>query len=564
MTDAIADVCLVGVGAVGGILAKELTSAGLKVVGFERGPAPRIADYAPRDSIRFIARADGLEWVRHEPTTTRSRADMSAELRYRTSPLNVLGGALLHWTGQASRYMPGDFNVYTNAIVNGGAERAAADLSGYDVVDWPIGYDDLEPYYEKFEWEFGVSGSAGANPFAGPRRRGYPLPPLRRSARMELFAAACRKLGYHAYDSPAGILSQAYKPPAPYDTRIAERPACVYCGHCNFYGCHVHAKAATLYTAIPVAVATGNFDLRTNAKVFRIDSDSRGNATGVSYFERDGTIREQRARVVILGAFVFETARLLLLSKTERFPNGLANLSGLVGKYILAHGDVRAYGLFDDFIVNGFIGPGSAAMRVDDFNGDNFDHTGLGFIGGGTIGTSGEGTPVSRMDVVPPDVPRWGSAYKEYFAKYYTRTFDLNIQPETLPHKDNVVDLDPSAKDAWGVPLPRVTFDFHQNEHRLHRFMAQIGEKIMRATGANKVWTGEKERPNRWAGGARMGSDPRRSVVNGWCQSHDVPNLFIVGAPVFPTLAGYPPTATIAALSYRTAEYILKQKDWFK
>jgi gluconate 2-dehydrogenase alpha chain len=203
-------------------------------------------------------------------------------------------------------------------------------------------------------------------------------------------------------------------------------------------------------------------------------------------------------------------------------------------------------------------------MRVDDFNGDNFDHTGLGFIRGGTIGTSGEGTPVSRMDVVPPDVPRWGKEYKEYFARYYTRTFDLNIQPETLPHEDNVVDLDPNAKDAWGVPLPRITFDFHQNEHLLHRFMATVGEKIMRATGASKVWTGGKERPNRWAGGTRMGSDPYRSVVNGWCQSHDVSNLFIVGASTFPTLAGYPPTATIAALSYRTAEYILRQRDWFK
>jgi gluconate 2-dehydrogenase alpha chain len=562
--DDFADVCLVGVGAVGGILAKELASAGLKVVGFERGPAPRHADYAPRDSIRFIARTDRLDWVRHEPTTTRSRAGAEAQIRYRTSPLNVLGGALLHWTGQASRYMPGDFKVYTNEIVNGGAERAGADLAGYDVVDWPIGYDDLEPYYEKFEWEFGVSGRAGANPFAGPRKRGYPLPPLRRSARMQLFAEACGKLGYHAYDSPAGILSEAYKPAAPYDTRIPERPACVYCGHCNFYGCHVHAKAATLYTAIPVAVSTGNFDLRTNSKVFRIDTDERGNATGVSYFDPDGTVRTQRARVVILGAFVFETVRLLLLSKSARFDSGLANSSGLVGKYILAHGDVRAYGLFDGFIVNGFIGPGSAAMRVDDFNGDNFDHTGLGFIRGGTIGTSGEGTPVSRMDVVPPDVPRWGRAYKEYFAKYYTRTFDLNIQPETLPHEDNVVDLDPRAKDAWGVPLPRVTFDFHRNEQRLHRFMAQIGDEIMRATGASKVWTGEKERPNRWAGGARMGSDPRRSVVNGWCQTHDVPNLFIVGAPVFPTLAGYPPTATIGALSYRTAEYILRQREWFK
>ena len=220
-------------------------------------------------------------------------------------------------------------------------------------------------------------------------------------------------------------------------------------------------------------------------------------------------------------------------------------------------------GLFDNFIVNGFIGPGSAAMRIDDFNGNNFDHTGLGFIRGGTIGTSGDGTPITRMDVVPPDIPTWGKAYKEYFMRYYTRTFDLNMQPETLPHKANRVDLDPRHRDRWGIPLPRVTFDFHENEHRLQKFMAGVGEKIMRATGANKVWTERKATPNRWAGGTRMGADPKNSIVNEYCQTHDVPNLFIVGASVFPTMSGYPPTATVAALSYRTSEYILRQKQWF-
>jgi gluconate 2-dehydrogenase alpha chain len=269
---------------------------------------------------------------------------------------------------------------------------------------------------------------------------------------------------------------------------------------------------------------------------------------------------------VILSAFVFEHARLLLLSKTDgkRFARGLANSSGYVGRNLLAHGDVRAMGAFDDFIINGFIGPGSAAMRIDDFNGNNFDHTGLGFIRGGTIGTSGEGTPVTRVDVLPPGVPTWGKAFKEYYARYYTRTMDLNMQPETLPHKSNRVDLDARARDHWGLPLPRVTFDFHQNERRLQKFLAGVGEKIMRATGADRVWTEEKGRPNRWAGGTRMGADPRRSVVNEYCQSHDVPNLFIVGSSVFPTMSGYPPTATVAALSYRTADYILRQRDWFK
>jgi gluconate 2-dehydrogenase alpha chain len=561
----IADVCIVGVGCTGGILAKELASAGLKVVGFERGPAPKKEDYAPRDSIRFLVRTDRLDWVRHEPTTTRTRSGQAARLQYRTSPLNALGGALLLWTGQASRYTPGDFKLYTNEVLSGNAERAGADLAGYDIIDWPLRYDDLEPYYERFEWEFGVSGEAGMNPFAGPRRRSYPLPPLRHSARMKLFAEACRKLGYHPYDTPAGILSKPYRPPPPFDTRIAERPACVYCGHCNFYGCHVHAKAATLYTAIPVAVETGNFDLRTGCKVFRINSDSIGEATGVSYFDPDGHVQEQRARVVILCAFIFEHVRLLLLSKTDtgRFVKGLANSSGYVGRNILAHGDVRAMGLFEDFIINGFIGPGSAAMRIDDFNGNNFDHTGLGFIRGGTIGTSGDGAPVTRIDVLPPGMRSWGKEFKEHFIRYYTRTMDLNMQPETLPHKANRIDLDPRHRDRWGLPLPRVTFDFHENEHRLQKFMAGVGEKIMSATGANNVWTEGKGRPNRWAGGTRMGANPGDSVVNEYCQAHDVPNLFIVGSSVFPTMSGYPPTATIAALSYRTAKYILRQRHWF-
>ena len=566
MAASIADVCVVGVGGMGGILAKELASTGLKVVGFERGPAPKKEDYAPRDSIRFFVRREQLDWVRHDPTVTRRKLGGPTRLQYRTSPLNVLGGSLLYWTGQSSRYMPGDFKLYTNEIESGNAERAGADLTGYDIIDWPLSYDDLEPYYERFEWEFGISGQSGMNPFAGPRKRGFPVPPLRHSARMELFAEACKKLGYHPYDTSAGILSQPYRPPEPFDTRIPERPACVYCGHCNFYGCHVHAKAATLYTTIPVALETGNFDLKTNSKVFRIDSDDSGKVAGVSYFDPDGNVQQQKARVVILAAFVFEHARLLLLSKTGagRFAKGLANSSGYVGRNILAHGDVRAMGAFDDFIINGFIGPGSAAMRIDDFNGNNFDHSGLGFIRGGTIGTSGDGTPVTRIDVLPPGVRSWGKEFKQFYCHYYARIMDLNMQPETLPHKANRVDLDPRRRDRWGVPLPRVTFDFHQNEYRLQKFMAGVGEKIMQATGANKVWTEEKALPNRWAGGTRMGENPRNSVVNKNCQTHDIENLFIVGSSVFPTMAGYPPTATIGALAYRTAEYIARQREWFR
>ena len=560
MAEPIADICVVGMGAVGGILAKELGSAGLKVVAFERGAALTREDYAARDAIRFITRSALAEWARHDPVTFRNLPSERAVPRIHT--INAVGGQMLHWTGQAARFMPGDFKVFTREITNGVAERAKADLTGYEIFDWPIDYEDLEPYYERFEWEFGVSGGGG-NPFAGARKRGYPMPPLRRSAKMELFDAACKKLGYHTYVSGAGVLSQPYRPSAPYDSRIEERPACAYCGHCNEYGCHINAKAATLYTTIPVALKTGNVDLRTNTRVFRLNSDDSGRITGVSYFTPEKQIREQRARVVIVCGYAFENVRLLLLSERNR-KAGIANSSGAVGKGIFGHGDVRINGLFDDYVINSFIGPNSAAVRIDDFNGNNFDHTDLGFIRGGGIGSSGDGTPVQRYDVAPPGMRQWGKDYKSYLARYYTRTLEINVTPETLAHRDNVVDIDPEHKDEWGIPLPRVTFSFHQNERKMHAYLAKIGENIMRATGANKMWSRLPRAATRWSGGTRMGSDPKTSVVNGYCQSHDIPNLFVVGASVFPTLTGYPATATISALSYRTAEYITRQREWFR
>jgi len=560
----VADVILIGVGAVGGILAKQLGTAGLKVVAFERGPALTPDDYAARDATRFVVRQNQLEWVKHDPITFRNRPDQRASIRYTTSPANALGGALLHWTGQSSRFLPGDFRVYTDEVASGLADRAGADLHGYDVIDWPINYEQLAPYYERFEWEFGVSGEAGMNPFEGPRGA-FPMPPLRRNARSEVTFGAAERLGYHPYEASAGILSQPYRPPAPYDTRIPERPGCAYCGHCNYYGCHVHAKAGTLYSTIPVALETGNVDLRTRSKVARIMTDARGQATGVAYYDPEGQLREQRARVVMLCGFVFENVRMLLLSGADGAASGLGNSSGMLGRCIMGHGDVRAVGLFDDFVINGFIGPGSAATRIDDFNGNNFDHTGLGFIRGGTIGSSGGGTPIERTDIVPPGMQRWGAEYKDFLARYYTRAFDLNMQAETLPHPDNTVDLDPDHRDDWGLPVPRATFSFHENERRLHRFMGPVGERIMQEAGASHAWWElPRPAPNRWAGGTRMGADPSRSVVNGYCQSHDVSNLFVVGSSVFPTMAGYPPTATISALAYRTAEYVASQREWFR
>ena len=558
-SNSIADVCIVGVGGVGGILAKELGSAGLKVVAFERGVLLTPEDYAMRDSIKFTVRDALDEWSRHEPVTFRPTPDQRAAVRYPT--INAVGGQMMHWTGQAARLAPGDFKVFTNDIASGVAAKAKADLTGYEIFDWPIGYDDLEPYYERFEWEAGCSGGT-PNPFGGPRKRDCPLPPLRRSAKMNLFEAACKKLGYHPYQSNAGITSQTYKPSAPYDSRIQERAGCAYCGHCNNYGCHVSAKATNTYIAVPVAVKTGNVDLKTNTKVFRINTDDSGKATGVSYFTPEKEIKEQKARVVIVCGYTFENVRLLLLSESKG-KRGLANSSGSVGKGLFGHGDVRTVAIYDDYVINSFVGPNSSAIRIDDFNGNNFDHTGVGFIRGAGIGSSGDGAPIQRYDNAPPGMRKWGKAYKEYLAHYYTRAWELNMTVETLAHRDNVVDIDPDHKDEWGVPVPRVTFAFKQNERAMQKYMTPIGEKIMHETGASKVWTRLPNGGTRWSGGTRMGSDTKTSVVNGYSQAHDVDNLFVMGASTFPTLTSYPATATISALAYRTADYIKTQKQWF-
>ncbi len=333
----------------------------------------------------------------------------------------------------------------------------------------------------------------------------------------------------------------------------------MYCGHCNGYGCHVQAKASAIYTVIPVALGTGNVDLHTNSRVIRINSDPAGKATGVTYLDAEGQPREQRARVVIVATGgVAEPARLLLVS-------GVANSSGMIGKGICGLGPVAVLGLFDDYIVNSFIGPGSGGLKLDDFNGNNFDHTGLGFIRGGTMSANSLGTPVEAMDVVPPGMPNWGREYKEFFARYYTRTLRIGITLETLPHNENRIELDPNRRDAAGLPATRMSFTFHENERRMARFLGEIGERIMREAGANTVWTkGLGRTGTRASGGVRMGEDPTTSVVNHLCQAHDAPNLFVVGAAVFPTVTAYPGTATVSALAYRTAEHIIAQREWFR
>jgi gluconate 2-dehydrogenase alpha chain len=288
----------------------------------------------------------------------------------------------------------------------------------------------------------------------------------------------------------------------------------------------------------------------------------------VSYYGPDRSDNTIEAEIVILAPFIYDNVRLLLLSKTEKFPNGLANSSGHVGKHIMTHIGARGFAAFDDRHVNVYMGPSAQKNSLDDYNGDNFDHKDLGFIRGAQIsaGPAGlEGGPLGTAMSMPPppNVPRWGAQFRDFFAKYYTRYVALTGQTENLPYPDQTIDLDPHVRDMWGLPAPRMTYDWRRsNEVARIGFINKKLMEIGQAMGAAHVWTapfGPGAPGGHHQGGTRMGSNPQESVVNKYSQSWDIPNLFIMGSSTHPTMSGFNPTLTIQALAYMTADGIVNR-----
>src|SRR5580704_5908357 len=415
------DVVIVGVGAVGGILAAELGKAGMKVIGLERGPRLTTQDFSSLDELRYFQRQELRPNSKRQPVTWRPNAKTNAKPKPILNYGNQAGGGTVHYGALSWRFHEDDFRARSHTIERYGASAIPADSS---IVDWPLTYADLEPFYDRAEYELGVSGKAGnlqgrktdaGNPFEAPRRREYPLPALLADQSGVIFGAAAQKLGYHPFSSPRAILSQPYN----------GRPGCTYCGFCQSFGCHMAAKSSILVTKLPEADATGNFKLITGAMCHRVNALNSGRVTGVSYYGPDGSDNIIEAEIVVLATFIYDNTRLLLLSKTDRFPNGLANSSGQVGKHMMAHMMANVLVGFDDRHINNYMGPSAQKHTIDDFNGDNFDHGGLGFVLGAqiSIGTPNlEGGPLAFMTMsTPPDVPRWGAGYRDHLAEFYAR-----------------------------------------------------------------------------------------------------------------------------------------------
>jgi gluconate 2-dehydrogenase alpha chain len=554
------DVVIVGLGAVGGVAALPLTQAGLEVTGIEAGTwlAPR--DFAP-DELRnnFRGWPQSAQKANSEVPTHRPNTLAPYSPRLSIHPMmNAVGGTSLHYWAQSWRLNPWDFKVVSETTRRYGASRIP---KGSTVEDWPFGLEELESYYDKVEYELGVSGQAGniqgkiderGNIFEGPRLRDYPMPPLRGTEFTELMAATAKKLGWHPFPGPAAINSQGYD----------DRPGCMYHGFCSRGGCPIHAKNSTAVSTIPKAVATGRLKVVTLATTTGVAVDqTSGRATGVNYV-KGGQEYFQPADVVLLAGYTYENVRLLLLSKSKAFPNGLSNNGGQVGKHYITHNTASTVTALFPFDINNWYGLPAQGIAVDNWADDNFDHSGLDFLGGGNMWVYSDRRPIGAASMITfGKAPRWGSEWKSFLKENADRWNLAYIQKTTLPHEDNYLDLDPTVKDALGQPVCRITADFKENERKVGAFMQDKMEQWFMEAGAIAVDKGPPGTmgPSTHAyGGTRMGDNHETNVVNRWGFSHEAPNLGLLGASVMGTSGAHNPTLTAQALAWRTAEHLTK------
>ncbi|MET0959777.1 MAG: GMC family oxidoreductase [Psychrobacillus psychrotolerans] len=557
------DVVTIGVGWSAGIIAAELTKQGKKVVGLERGKERKTEDYfMAHDELRYAVRHEMMQDLSKETITFRNNDKMrSLPMRsYGSFLLGVgVGGSGAHWNGQNFRFLPYDFELRSKTIEKYGLDKIPADMT---IQDWGITYDEIEPYYDQYEKMAGISGED--NPLGGERSNPFPTPAMKKTEAMRLFDDATKQMGYHPYVQPSANLSENYTNPDG-----ISRVACQYCGFCERFGCEYGAKAEPGVTVLPVAKATGNFEVRPHSEVRRI-LYSNGKATGVLYTDlTTGEEFEQSADVVVLSGYVFTNVRLLLLSGIGR-PYDPTTGTGVIGKnyaYQIRKG--RATGFFDDHKFNNFAGAGGLGMIIDDFNGDNFDHTDLDFIHGGMIILGQTGQRPIANNQVPSGTKSWGKDFKDASLKYTNASLTVSGEGASMAYKQHFLDLDPTYNDAFGDPLVRITFDFEEQDRQLTKFLAEKCEAILKEMGADHVDVSGDLGPYNVAeyqsthntGGVIMGADPETSAVNNYSQMWDVENLFVVGASSFPQNAGYNPTGTVGALSYRAAEGILKYME---
>lgn len=533
------DFVIVGSGSAGGIIAKELSTKGFEVVVLEQGPYRKPSEFT-HDEIDVLLNnglGDGPAENGQTFRDDESKEAVSPRGQSVAQYASTVGGSSVHFTANFWRLRESDFN-----------ERSKwGPIEGTNFADWPISYEELEPYYTRVDWEIGVSGAPGPNDSF--RSRPFPMPPMEINSSGVLMEKGALAVGLTPQVEPHAILTRTHNGRAP----------CIKCGYCMFFGCEVGAKSSTLAAMIPQAEASGNCEIRANSAVFRIATGDDGKVDEVLYFDVDGNEQAQKAKAVIVCGNGAETPRLLLMSASEQHPDGLSNSSGFVGRNLMFNAHSVSMGNFKHQL-NGYKGV-QVTRIVHDFY--ETDET-RGFYGGGGIDARAflSATPILHtLTSLPPDAPRWGGEFKDTIGHTYTRQMALASGNTSLPMDRNNITLDPKNTDQWGRPSIRVTYKDHPDDLAMATFLQEKALSILDAAGAVKSW-GWPVQPaingNHLLGTCRIGDDPATSVVDRYHRSHEVKNLFICDGSSMVTSGRGQPTMTIMALAFRAAEHIAK------
>lgn len=537
--DEAVDFIVIGSGSAGGILAKELSTNGFKVVVLEQGPFRTAADFTHDSlSVSEFGELQGggnqysQQTFRHDETDTALLVQERQPAFYSQG----VGGSSVHFTANFWRLRESDFK-----------ERSLlGPIGGTNFADWPITYDEIEPYYTRVDWEIGVSGSPGPND--SYRSKPFPMPPFPHKSSGVLLDRGARKLGWSSQAEPHAVLT---KP-------MNGRPACINCGFCMGFGCEADAKSSTLAAMIPAAIKSGNCEIRAECAVFRIGTNAAGQLDEVFYYDPDGNERSQKARAVVLSANGAETPRLLLNSASERHPDGLANSSGFVGRNLMlnSHSSVRT--VFEHPL-NDYKGVQVSRIVHEFYETDPK----RGFYGGGGIDARPFRAAVPllfSLSGARPGGPRWGAEYKANLEHDFTRSMYLFNGGTSIAQDRNNISVDPTHKDKWGRPSVRMTYRDHDDDLALANFLRDRAAELADAAGAAHAWP---QPVNVQTGGAhllgtcRMGDDPASSVVDKYHRSHDISNLFICDGSSMVTSGRGQPTMTIMALAFRASEHIM-------
>lgn len=570
------DVVLVGFGWTGAIIGMELVDTGLKILALERGAyrdtSPDFTYPHNADELAYGIRGELFQPLARETVTIRHNLNETAvPYRQYGSFLfgNNVGGAGIHWNGQHYRPSPEDMEFHSHISKRYGQKFMPEDMQ---IQDYGVTYDELEPFLDQFEYLCGTSGRAGnlngeikdgGNPFEGVRKREYPNPPVADNYGARLFAEAARSKGYKPFPQPSSNASRPYT--NPHGVRLGP---CNLCGYCERFGCFMYSKASPQTTILPVLMRKPNFELRTNSHVVKINLDSTGKrATGVTYIDAQGQQVEQPADLVIVSAFQMHNVRLMLMSGIGA-PYDPKTGKGVIGKNYAYQMMSNVNVFFDkDVAINPFIGAGSGGNQIiDEFNSDHFDHGPHGFVGGGYIlGGQTGGRPIQQL-LVPPGTPAWGEKWKRAAKDSYLHTTGVQSHGSVMAYRDRYLDLDPTYKDAFGLPLLRITFDWHDNEYKMTQFLTDRAQEIADAMKPRQTsqtirkpgghYDVRQYQTTHTTGGVIQGTSPDTSALNRFQQNWDVHNVFVTGASAFPQNLGYNPTGLIGGLTYMSVKAI--------